>query len=823
MNEPLGTPENSLGTEFDGWLLDVSTYSEGVIHWVKPILENNVGRVIKIFSMFHPEFFAVPKDHAASDLKRLKAILNSHDDVHEVRICEKYVRLEDHKKTKIFGVSVSKPSVFKRVIKEVDALGLFTVYNTDLPISQMYFYMNDLFPISRCHFKVSIHKGTIKKGKNTRIEEPSLHLVKLELKDDNERLFYELPPLKAVWLDIKIKQREMRPYYSDILSYAEVSIVENDESNVPRADGYKKRTILIDKADEAETLKEISKVIEKLDPDIILTCNGDEFMFPYLMARASANHVSRDLYFSRDKTPLKNSLFDLSGSSDHYMSYGIIFRRSKTQVYFTGRFHLDTTAYGSLHFSEGNIPGVLEVARISRVPLQRLARITIGGALQSIQYYNAYKLDHLIPPFKKSPEDFRSGLELISSDRGGHIFEPKIGVFDQVVELDFSSMYPSIMATFNVSSETLNCKCCKDDGTGVKVPGLNFHICSKRQGIISTSIALPLNKRLQCKEHVKKTNSVRYKFTDIALKWVLVVSFGYLGFRNARFGKIEAHQTVCAYSREFLMRSAEIATAHGCKIIHGIVDSLYIQDTRGRSPEEFDALTKAIAEQIYRETKIPMSWEGRYNIIAFLPSRAEKDVPTLNHYWGIKSDGELKVRGVEVRRRDMPKIVKDAQYALFDVFKNVVSVDQFMEKLPEAKAQLYDYVDRIESGNVTREELTIKQRISRKPSQYKVNSYQAVAARQLERSGVIASAGKNVYYIITNAEADPNFPEKKVMLSAFYDPKKHQYDKKKYIELLKRAFENIFPFEVPELEELLKSELNRKSSQKNLSAYLKQD
>lgn len=794
--------------QFDGWLLDVSTYNNGVILWVKTVKEEEV---VKVFHDFSPEFFAVPKKHAGKDFKRLKQILKSHYNIKDVRICEKYVMLEDHEKTKIFGVSVVKPSVFKKTIKEINEIGLFTLYNTDLPISQMYFYVNDLFPMSLCSFRVKIENK----------RRTVMRLISLKLNDDNEKLFYDLPPLKAVWLDIKVQQRGMRSYYNEPLLYAEVSIVEKDKkANIPRADGQRKRKILIDKADEAETIKTISKVIERLDPDIILTHGGDEFVFPFLAARASVNRVSKDLYFSRTRTPLRNCIFNLSGNSDHYMSYGIIMRRSKTQVYFTGRFHLDTTTYGSLHFSEGNIPGVIEVARISRVPMQRLCRVTIGGALQSIQYYNAYKLDHLIPPFKKSPEGFRNGMDLITNDRGGHIFEPLIGVFDQVVELDFSSMYPSLMANFNISSETINCQCCKDDGTGIKVPGTNFHICTKRQGIISKSISLPLRKRLECKEYNKTHDDLRYKFTDIALKWVLVVSFGYLGFKNARFGKIEAHQTVCAFAREFLMRAAEIAENHGCRIIHGIVDSIWLKDTKNRASREFDEITQKIAQKISDTTNIPMNWEGRYNVIAFLPSRAEPDVPALSHYWGIKSNGELKVRGIEVRRRDMPKIVKDAQYAFIDVFQGAKTAEEFIARIPKAKEKLFEYVERIHSGKVSINELTIKQRISRKPSNYKVNSYQAVAARQLERFGVVASAGKNVRYIILNADADPDFPEKKVILSDLYDEKRHEYDRKKYVELLKRAFENIFPFKFPELEELLTLDYNKKSLQKDLSCFI---
>ena len=144
-----------------------------------------------------------------------------------------------------------------------------------------------------------------------------------------------------------------------------------------------------------------------------------------------------------------------------------------------------------------------------------------------------------------------------------------------------------------------------------------------------------------------------------------------------------------------------------------------------------------------------------------------------------------------------------------------------MEKIPEAVKLLYEYADRIEDGSVSKEELSIRQRISRRPSQYKVNSYQAVAAKQLERSGVIATPGKNVNYIILNAEADPDFPEKKVVLSDLYDKKKHQYDKKKYIELLKRAFESIFPFEFPDLEDFSKTYFHRKSTQKSLLGFVK--
>ena len=57
-----------------------------------------------------------------------------------------------------------------------------------------------------------------------------------------------------------------------------------------------------------------------------------------------------------------------------------------------------------------------------------------------------------------------------------------------------------------------------------------------------------------------------------------------------------------------------------------------------------------------------------------------------------------------------------------------------------------------------------------------------------------------------------------VLLVVFhrYHPKKYQYEKKKYIEFLKRVFENNILFEFPDLEELSKSAFNRNSSQIDL-------
>jgi len=48
---------------------------------------------------------------------------------------------------------------------------------------------------------------------------------------------------------------------------------------------------------------------------------------------------------------------------------------------------------------------------------------------------------------------------LHDADRGGFIFAPEVGLHENVHELDFSSLYPNIICTRNVSPDVIRCDC----------------------------------------------------------------------------------------------------------------------------------------------------------------------------------------------------------------------------------------------------------------------------------------------------------------------------------------------------------------------------
>src|SRR6202043_2838315 len=184
-------------------------------------------------------------------------------------------------------------------------------------------------------------------------------------------------------------------------------------------------------------------------------------------------------------------------------------------------------------------------------------------------------------------------------------------------------------------------------------------ICEKRRGITSRVVERLIAKRSELKK-LQKTSppdaALRFKLQRDSMKWLLVCCFGYTGYKNARFGKIEAHEAINAVAREALLVAKEIAEDRGYEILHALVDSLYVQKT-GATREDYEALNS----EIEARTKLPLAIEAIYRYVVFLPSRQFEDVPVPNRFFAVAEDGALKVRGLELRRHDTPPLVARMQ------------------------------------------------------------------------------------------------------------------------------------------------------------------
>ena len=519
------------------------------------------------------------------------------------------------------------------------------------------------------------------------------------------------------------------------------------------------------------------------DPDLLFIEHGDEFTTHYLAERAYRNGVADQLVLGRDPVPLRR--MNKRGTS--YFAYGrVLHTPTSHQIY--GRINLDSENF--FVYTECGLEGLFEVARLCRMPLHKGSRASIGKCLSSLQAYVAFK-DNLLIPWKPTRAEVpKTAKTLLAATGAASSTNQESGLYEHVGEVDFSSLFPFIMTKYNISAETVLCKCCPD--SGLRVPDVDYNTCTRRVGIIPKSLEPILSKRAAYKQ-LKKTKDLRlakvYGSRVEALKGILVCSFGYLSYRNAKFGLIDCHISVCAYARKILLQASRIAERRGFEVVHGIVDSLWVKKPRAKR-DDFEELCNEISGEI----GLPISFEGVYRWIAFLPSRMHEDVPVLNRYFGVFEDGSMKVRGIELRRSDTIKLVSDCQRDILQLLAKGQDVAGVKILIPEALEIFEAYVRLIWSGQAPISDLVITNELSKDWNQYSSNLAHVAAVKQLADEGLELMAGQSVSYVVTNYRS--KVQEARVRPLQLLD-ESATYDRCRYTELLARGVASILePFGV---------------------------
>jgi len=365
-----------------------------------------------------------------------------------------------------------------------------------------------------------------------------------------------------------------------------------------------------------------------------------------------------------------------------------------------------------------------------------------------MQNITAMQRGTFIPYQHQKGEIPKTFNQFVRADRGGLVFQPTAGIFENVAVLDFSSKMASIMIEYNVSPETV--VSLEEDGEGYEIPELGVKVLS-RPGLIPQTLRSMRDKRLALKRFLKSMDKNdsryraryrRYKAVSNALKWLTVVCYGRLGFANSTFGRINAHEVVSFLSRKAITESKSIAEAMGFDVLHVYVDSLFVSRP-GASKENFQAL----ANEIEKKTHLPMDLENLYAWFAFLSSRQNPNLSVANRFYGIATNGEHKIRGLALRRGDTCRFVADTQRGVLDILTKETDCAKLVDLLPEVLAFVQERFDLLKNKIIRLDELVIAQTLSREPDAYSVLSPLANAARQLQVQGRTVKMGQRIRFI----------------------------------------------------------------------------
>ena len=710
-----------------GWLFDAYTLGDRMVFWV--ITEN--GKAVRLEDSWTHSFYVAADDK--SDLESIVRDNHFEKFVRSFEFVSKHETIMDYKKSEILKITLqdSQQSAFlASTIRRMGNFGKFRLYNVDLLPAQTYFYEKEIFPLGFCAVESSNGRLT------------------WNLTDDIWSTDYRLPDFTSIHIDINPKKEGKIAEFTDRID--SISIKRDKEKFEIKSES------------ELDIINELVSTVSSIDPDFVFTTDGDSFGFPYLLHRAKENSI--ELFLSREKVALRPPRHE--GSS--YFCYGrVYFTPAKVEL--LGRIHLDRE--NCTVFRRSGLHGLYEIARVCRMPLHTAFRASIGRCLSSLQFYHA-TLDEILVPWKPDEaEHIKTLEELFIADRGGLILVPKIGVHEKVAEFDFAALFPNIMQKRNVSAETIRCSCCPDSGD--RVPELGVHVCNRRMGIVGRSLDIVIKKRARYKKLKKAAIDPRlheiYEDRQGEYKWIGVTSFGYLGYNNAKFGRIDSHQAVCAYDRQILLKAVRIAENHGFKILHGIVDSLWVQKDDATLADYLK-----LREEIEKVTGFDLSFEGEYKWIAFIHSKNSDWIPVPNRYFGVFADGSIKVRGLETRRHDTPPFFAKVQSEILRIMARGNTVDEVKALLPTVEKTFQKYASKLEKGELPIEELVFTKQTSKASAEYQNrNTIENSALNQLLKEGRDLKAGEILQYVVTgyNRKKVRSMPVELLNEKVVYDAK----------------------------------------------------
>ncbi|MCX8205236.1 MAG: DNA-directed DNA polymerase I [Candidatus Nezhaarchaeota archaeon] len=559
--------------------------------------------------------------------------------------------------------------------------------------------------------------------------------------------------------------------------------------------------------DEKSMLIEAFKVMSTYP--VVLTFNGDGFDLRYLWHRA------RRLGFAKNEVPIvltRDSAMLTVGV--HVDLYKLFYNRS-IQVYaFNNRYRevtLDSVAetlmgltkmqiskpvselsYAELAaycFRDADITLKLTTfqgdllmkllllfMRISKLSLEDVSRLGISGWIRNMLYFEHRRRGFLIP----RPEDIvRMKGQAATKAKikgkkylGAIVLEPKPGVHFDVLVLDFTSLYPSIIKAWNLSYEVINCphEQCKSN----VIPEAHHWVCLARRGLTSLIIGLLRDVRAYWFKPMSRakdlSSDVRdwYSVVDRSLKVILNASYGVMGAEDFPLYCPPVAESITAIGRFIITKTIDKAKRLGMDVIYGDTDSIFVcRPSEGQ--------VKELIDWCDRELKADLDVDKHYRYVA-LPSLKK-------NYLGVLDDGSVDIKGMMGKKRNTPPFIKSA---FNDMIKRLSEVRNF-EGFEEAKKAVREIVQncysKLKNRQYSLDELAFKIMLS-KP----VKSYEKTTPPHVKAAKLLMSRGREVKAgdIIAYVKTKDSLGVKPVQLARI-----DEIDFNNYLNHIKTAFEQV--------------------------------
>lgn len=526
---------------------------------------------------------------------------------------------------------------------------------------------------------------------------------------------------------------------------------------------------------EADMLQRFAELVDEYKPDFITGYFTDGFDFPYLDARAKQHKIKLDLGLDYSTLDIRGKqrkearirgiahldiykfirkVFALSLKTDSYKLDEVSKELLGSQKHDVDMEQLapawdeqsdllDEFAIYNLQdckltydLTHRVFSSLVEFVRIINLPPYDINRMTFSTYVEWYLISQTKHWNAIIPNRPTRREEFNRHGDRI---KGAFVFEPTPGFYKDIVIFDYRSLYPSIIASHNISKGTLNCKCCKNKT--IDTERGTFWYCDKQKGFFSAIIEDLILRRAEIKQQMKQDDDPFLAARSTALKILANSFYGYLGFAPARWYCIECAESTTAWARYYIHQAIDTATDAGFDVLYSDTDSIFLLLGK-RTKEDAVALVDGINDKL--PGLMELEYEGHYPAGLFVSVKAGEG-GAKKKYALIDDENNMKIRGFETVRRNWSFIAKDTQQEVLRII---------LQEHDEEKARQYvrNVIDALRANKVPLNKLIIHTALSKSIDAYTSIGPHVAAAKRMEARGERVGAGTLIDYIVAKGE-----------------------------------------------------------------------
>ncbi len=720
------------------WLLDINPKNDKVTGtselWLWGI-DANGNRVLVIDRNFTSYFYVMLQDGA--EASKVVAIIDQN-------YSEAVVGTEVVKR-RFFGKPVTAIKVYCKVATETGRLakqirsieGVRDCLEDDVRIAMRYLIDNDIVPCSWHEVKAEEDSTEdIRVDKVFAASSPPRQI-------DNS----SIPSLRVLAFSMLCYSREGSP-----LPDRNPVIIISTATN----SGEERQFTADEKKDDAQLIADFFNYISQFDPDVIVSFGANTVDWAYLKARC--RKLNLKMSFDRAKQEPHTSVYG------HVSATGIVnidledfvnvFPEVKVKTLWNLAEHLGIPKDGHSWIEDVEFPDLwddenkrgqllrfgldgackvqsitillsdfaMQLSSLVSLPLDHVMAAATGFRVEWFLIKRAQKRGEIIP--KRTQQPYIPYV-------GGLVLSPKPGLHDNIAVLDFKSMYPNIMLTYNLSPDTYVAPGEPEPESGVYVaPELGHRFRKSPSGFYTEALTYLINLRNLIRKRMKTVNpkTVEYRVLDAKQKAVKITTnaaYGYAGWVGARWYIKPVAEAASAWGRHMILAAEKMAENAGILVVYGDTDSLFI----GYEKLKAEKLQKQVEHELELEVEIGEI----YKRIFFTEAK--------KRYAGLRKDGSLDIVGLEVIRGDWAGIAKKVQEHVLETILNESSAQKAIE-------YVRDTVKALRQRKVPFNDLIIWKTLSKAPQNYNIKAPHVEAAKMLIEKGWRLTSGDKVGYVI---------------------------------------------------------------------------